>query len=218
MWDFFSDVFGLTGAQEYFDQQHTLTAALSQKAEENKKVKQIIHSLDDTKRWPRSLLPPDPFNQIVALDGSMSRKLPSIYLGSVKTLSEHPEFLDQIGAVVSVIDSDRFPKKLLQHYVGRDRGFLYIDLDDDRHENLEQYFDQTHSFIKRHLDRGFNVYVHCVAGMSRSSSVVAAFLMKEFGLTAEEALNYVKSRRPIIRPNSGFIHQLVDYESKLKKK
>jgi protein-tyrosine phosphatase len=215
MWNFLSDVFGLTGGQEYFSPQPTPVAALV-KDKERDEVRRITRSLDDVRKWPRSLLKPDPFNHIIAVDGSSNKSLPSLYLGSVKTLSEHPEFLQHIGAVVSVIDADRFPKKLLLHYVGRDRGYLYIDIDDDRHENLGQYFDQTHDFIKRHLDRGYNVYVHCVAGMSRSSSIVVAFLMKEFGYTAEEALNYVKRKRPIIRPNSGFIRQLLDYQRKLK--
>ena len=64
----------------------------------------------------------------------------------------------------------------------------------------------------------FDVFlkVHCVAGMSRSSSIVAAYLMKEFGMSAKQALFFTKKRRPIIRPNKGFLHQLIQYEDYLK--
>jgi len=35
-------------------------------------------------------------------------------------------------------------------------------------------------------------------------------------MTYEEAFQFVKYRRPIIHPNLGFVHQLKDYEKKLK--
>lgn len=91
----------------------------------------------------------------------------------------------------------------------------YIDLDDDRTEPIGDYFDRTYNFINRHLEQGYNVYVHCVAGMSRSSTIVVAFLMKKFGMSVEEALSFVKDRRPIIRPNNGFLHELIRYEERL---
>lgn len=53
--------------------------------------------------------------------------------------------------------------ELLKAILGTKRGFLYIDLDDDKNEDIGRYFEQTHDFIKRHLERGFNVYVRRVA-------------------------------------------------------
>jgi protein-tyrosine phosphatase len=41
------------------------------------------------------------------------------------------------------------------------------------------------------------VFVHCRAGRSRSAAVVAAFLMQSRGLSAEDALALVNSRRAI---------------------
>ncbi|KAF8641307.1 hypothetical protein AX16_010086 [Volvariella volvacea WC 439] len=45
-------------------------------------------------------------------------------------------------------------------------------------------------------------------GISRSVSVVAAYLMKSRGMSPAEALGYVKHRRPQIHPNYGFLKQL----------
>ncbi|WVN85072.1 HAD hydrolase, family IIID [Cryptococcus depauperatus CBS 7841] len=52
------------------------------------------------------------------------------------------------------------------------------------------------------------VLVHCQAGMSRSASVVAAFLMKEYELDPIEAVTMIRKKRPVIEPSATFWHQL----------
>lgn len=48
-----------------------------------------------------------------------------------------------------------------------------------------------------------NVLVHCIAGVSRSATVVMAFLMKTRGITFQQAHRLVKSRRPIVPSPAG---------------
>lgn len=50
--------------------------------------------------------------------------------------------------------------------------------------------------------------VHCAAGVSRSASFVIAYLMKKRDMLYPDALRYVKERRKVISPNSGFKKQL----------
>lgn len=52
------------------------------------------------------------------------------------------------------------------------------------------------------------VLVHCMAGISRSVSVIAYYLMKKYSLTSYDAIEYLKSRRCIANPNSYFRYQL----------
>lgn len=52
------------------------------------------------------------------------------------------------------------------------------------------------------------VLVHCNAGVSRSASVVIAYLMQRRDMCFEEAYNLVKSWRPCIQPNAGFMQKL----------
>lgn len=52
------------------------------------------------------------------------------------------------------------------------------------------------------------------AGVSRSSTVVIAFLMHAKKLLLEEAYHLVKQARPSAKPNDGFWKQLVDYDIK----
>lgn len=49
------------------------------------------------------------------------------------------------------------------------------------------------------------VIVHCRAGISRSASVVLAYLMEKCGfLTLRDAMTHVESVRPCVEPNHGF--------------
>jgi hypothetical protein len=55
-----------------------------------------------------------------------------------------------------------------------------------------------------------------MAGVSRSTSVVLAYLMKEEGLHLDEAYAFVKSKRPVVKPNPGFMSQLRQFERELR--
>ncbi len=58
------------------------------------------------------------------------------------------------------------------------------------------------------------VLVHCQMGISRSPTIVIAYLMKRNDLTYDMAFNEVKLKRSIIDPNILFLSQLCDYERK----
>lgn len=59
------------------------------------------------------------------------------------------------------------------------------------------------------------VLVHCMMGLSRSATCVLAHLMIKEGLTAAEAVKQVRQNR-FIKPNEGFLLQLVQLEKKLQ--
>ncbi len=89
-------------------------------------------------------------------------------------------------------------------------------IDDDEDEKISQHFFTVHEIISRALNENKKVIVHCAAGMSRSPSLVIAYLMIENRWCYEEAFDFVKRRRPIIEPNIGFVKQLKALEYKLK--
>lgn len=92
---------------------------------------------------------------------------------------------------------------------------LQISIEDDPNVNLMQYFDITFDFIHKARSQGQSVLVHCVAGVSRSPTVVCAYLMKLANLSASDALSLVKRKRNIVDPNIGFIAQLYQYENRV---
>ena len=55
---------------------------------------------------------------------------------------------------------------------------LWINLDDEMKANIRQYFEQTNQFLYECKRKNEKVLVHCQMGISRSSSIVLAYLMK----------------------------------------
>lgn len=55
-----------------------------------------------------------------------------------------------------------------------------------------------------------------MAGVSRSASLCIVYLIKYERMTLRQAYHYVKSARPIIRPNVGFWKQMVEFEKRLR--
>lgn len=53
-------------------------------------------------------------------------------------------------------------------------------------------------FIKKHADANQSVYVHCKAGRTRSATLAACFLIKNYGWTSEKAVDFLMEKRPHI--------------------
>ncbi|CAJ0827451.1 2865_t:CDS:2 [Entrophospora sp. SA101] len=63
-------------------------------------------------------------------------------------------------------------------------------------------------FIESTEKLGGKVLVQCSGGVSRSPAVVAAWLIKKNGMQVDEAIEFIKERRPGININKGFLEQL----------
>ncbi|KZP33795.1 phosphatases II, partial [Athelia psychrophila] len=83
-----------------------------------------------------------------------------------------------------------------------------INIDDTDDTDVLPLFMPAIAFIQTELDRGRGVLVHCQAGMSRSATIVAAYLMYTQKLGPEDALELIRKARPTIQPNAGFLQQL----------
>ena len=88
---------------------------------------------------------------------------------------------------------------------------LYID--DAIDENILSWLQEAFEFID---SAEKNIYIHCVMGISRSPSIVIAYLMYKNKMSYEEAYDFVKNKRNVINPNSGFQEQLKKFEKILK--
>lgn len=100
---------------------------------------------------------------------------------------------------------------------GRIEGHLWLPIADGYFPGV-RWLDTVTSVLGDWHERGWSVLVHCHMGISRSTLVVTAYLMRSRGWTWREALEYVKSKRPCIDPNPYFITGLADYEEYLRGK
>lgn len=93
---------------------------------------------------------------------------------------------------------------------------LFIQADDVWDENLLQHFTKTNAFISAALkEEESRVLVHCAMGISRSATIVCAYLMWSQRLKADEALGMARLGRSRCDPNAGFMIQLHVYERML---
>lgn len=94
--------------------------------------------------------------------------------------------------------------------------YKVISVSDEPSTKLNLYFKEATDFIRNAIIDGGKVLVHCFAGVSRSSSMVIAYLMRFHNMEYVKAYNLVKVKRPWINPNYGFQAQLKRYALTLK--
>jgi protein-tyrosine phosphatase len=93
---------------------------------------------------------------------------------------------------------------------------LVLEMDDSQKEPIARHFDRANDFLDSALrDPNGGIVVHCFAGVSRSATVVVAYLMRN-GMTFEQAMETVKTARAAANPNPNFINQLIQYEKSLQ--
>ena len=79
-------------------------------------------------------------------------------------------------------------------------------------ENIIKYFGECLNF----MEGSEKILVHCMAGASRSASIVIAYIMWKYKRSADDALKFVQQKRSCVFPNLGFMNQLKKFESLLK--
>ena len=85
------------------------------------------------------------------------------------------------------------------------------ELSDDYNCNISLYFDEIGTIINKENI----VLVNCAAGISRSSTIVIAYIMKYYKLDLKNTFIGVRNERNRICPNKNFMKCLLDYELSL---
>lgn len=124
------------------------------------------------------------------------------------------KLLDSLGVslVISVCSSEMAPR--LDKYRAK---HMIVPIEDEADACLLKYFMPISKLIHTHLnsDSGAKVLVHCMAGSSRSATMVIAYLMFSRKWNLSTAFRHVKERRWITNPNPGFKAQLREWNQEL---
>jgi protein-tyrosine phosphatase len=136
-------------------------------------------------------------------DDDCNKILPNLYLGNI--VSAEPSNLKKLNIKHVINISNSTYEKL--------PSVMYMDImiNDLSNVNITEHFDKTNKIIKNATLKGENVLVHCQMGISRSASIVLAYLLSR-NLSLKISYLFVKNKRPIIGPNFGFYCQLANYE------
>ncbi len=159
-----------------------------------------------------------------------------LYLGDIES-SYKIQILQayNISAIVSVTAGGLayWRRDLNRQIVSEDRH-LYIPCQDSSTHNLLPELARICDFIDHHRrhkpsnitpdllttttppSEGYNILVHCEMGVSRSATVLIAYVMRAYRWSFLTALTFVEEKRKV-RPNSNFKDQLhvweqVEYE------
>ncbi|ELW70353.1 Dual specificity protein phosphatase 22 [Tupaia chinensis] len=97
---------------------------------------------------------------------------------------------------------------------GMNKGvkYLCIPAADSPSQNLTRHFKESIKFIHECRLRGEGCLVHCLAGVSRSVTLVIAYIMTVTDFGWEDALHTVRAGRSCANPNLGFQRQLQEFE------
>ena len=144
--------------------------------------------------------------------------IPRLYISDL-SFAENPSCLSSHGIthIVSAISGRvLIPPESALHPHPQPRR-LHIRVEDCPFAELAAHLPMTTAWIRDALRSGpdTRVLVHCAEGISRSVSVVAAFLMAQYGWTPTQAVRYIKSKRRAADPNFGFVQQLGEYAKSL---
>lgn len=140
----------------------------------------------------------------------MSIILPEkLFLGDIGYTYDS-EFLIEynIKHIITILENDHKTKAMVDLHINH----VLIKLDDNETEPIYDIFDFSSNYIHKALEKNENVLVHCFAGVSRSPTLVIAYLIKYQKMRFEQAFEFVRNARIQICPNEGFIKALIKYD------
>ena len=94
-------------------------------------------------------------------------------------------------------------------------NYLSFYLKDHVMENIECIFYECIEYIESVKEKNGRVLIHCIQGISRSVSIVMAYLIYKNKYTYDKAFSLVQSKREISSPNFGFSIQLQNFYLRL---
>ncbi|KAK6982643.1 dual specificity protein phosphatase 22-like isoform X2 [Biomphalaria glabrata] len=140
------------------------------------------------------------------MGNGMNKILPGLYIGNFRDAKDNKQLNDNnITHIVAVHDN---AKKIVE-----DKEYLCILASDSPDQDLTKYFPQVIKFIHKARLEGGSVLVHCLAGVSRSVTLTAAYIMTVTDLGWRDSLNAIRGARSVANPNFGFQKQLQNYEN-----
>ena len=144
------------------------------------------------------------------MGGAPSRILesPALYLGGADVLKDE-SFLTSIGITAVLSVGDETPPAEWARIKER----LHINKRDTPDTSLSEHFAEAVAFVHGARCANRAVYIHCHAGISRSTTCCAAYLMAHLSMPLLDVMGHLLRCRDTVCPNPGFREQLGRFEA-----
>ena len=117
--------------------------------------------------------------------------LKRIWQGSVEALLD-PDLMRQVDAVISIVK----PKHLASFHLSIHHLVIPVRDGDD---TIFEWFDIAFDFMERALKEGKTLLIHCMAGRSRSSTILIGYMLTKLEFVSyDQALAALHAVRPSI--------------------
>lgn len=118
-------------------------------------------------------------------------------------------FLDQKGRYSSTTKDLPFMFNIPKQY----RVPVDDNLQEEEIRNMELWSPEIAHKLLTMYNKGHTILVHCYAGMQRSAACVAMLLIALKHMKAQDAMNYIRSRRPVaFQPRANFGRAIAFFE------
>lgn len=124
----------------------------------------------------------------------VSEILPGLYLCGAGVAI--PVYLEKLGISCVINAAPELPHTPLPLSIkGSTPVYFQVPVLDKSDIDISDYFDKVSDLIEQTRQTNGKTMVHCVAGVSRSASLVLAYLMKHRKMTLRDAFDFVRSAR-----------------------
>jgi hypothetical protein len=141
-----------------------------------------------------------------------SQILSWIFLGNARNANNIEDIIYFRITYILNCASEVYDKNLPKHI-----KYCHINLEDTSKTDIFPFLEKALDFIESARKNKKKILIHCKLGISRSPTILIAYLVKYMNFTTISALNFIKSKRKQIQPNPGFLDQLNTYEKKISK-
>lgn len=90
--------------------------------------------------------------------------------------------------------------------------YLKINLLDNEYEDAYKYFELAYSFIENCINNNGKILIHCMAGISRSTTFVIVYFIKKYKYSYDKSIEIIKKVNKFASPNKGYVAQLKKLE------
>ena len=146
----------------------------------------------------------------VPSNGELYHIIDNVYLGNLAiAVNKEKLHAEGITHIISIMNGSysMYPDQF---------KYKHVHINDDPWLSIDKYFDDCIRFIESAKNEGGKVLVHCMCGISRSVTIIGAYMIKTYKMSFNDTIKYLKEKKQTINPNDGFILQLKKFEKSLK--